>query len=111
MVADAEGFWLARDEPTGGEPVRIRAWAPALAAHVGSRVLVGIRPEHLVVAERGSIPAIVDRRIPPGSAVCRVAGTPLTVTTDGAVVATGDAVRLRVDHLVVFEKLTGTAIT
>ncbi len=113
VVADSEGFWLVRDDPAGGELVRIRAWAPALAAHVGSRVLVGIRPEHLVVADRGSIPAIVGRQIPipTGSAICWVAGTPLTTTTDGAVVAPGDAVRLRVDHMVVFDKLTSTAIT
>ena len=110
VVADGRGFWLTREDPAGGELVRIRAWAPGLAAHAGSRVVVGIRPEHLVVADRGSIPAIVERRIPPGTARCAVAGVPLTATTSGAAVADGDAVRLRVDHLVVFDRLTGDAI-
>jgi ABC-type sugar transport system ATPase subunit len=112
VVADGQGFWLMREDPAGGELVRLRAWAPALAAHAGSSVTVGIRPEHLVVAERGSIPAIVERRvpIPTDSAVCRVAGAPLIVTTKGAAVADGDAIRLRVDHMVVFDKLTGIAI-
>ena len=112
VVADREGFWLVRNDPAGGELVRIRAWAPALAAHVGSRVVVGIRPEDLVVSDRGSIPAIVERRIPipTGSALCRVAGAALTATINRAVVAAGDAVRLRIDHMVVFDKLTGAAI-
>ncbi len=112
VVADREGFWLVRNDPAGGELVRIRAWAPALAAHVGSPVVVGIRPEDLVVSDRGSIPAIVERRIPipTGSAFCRVAGAALTATINRAVVAAGDAVRLRIDHMVVFDKLTGAAI-
>ena len=112
VVADREGFWLVRNDPAGGELVRIRAWAPALAARVGSPVVVGIRPEDLVVSDRGSIPAIVERRIPipTGSALCRVAGAALTATINRAVVAAGDAVRLRIDHMVVFDKLTGAAI-
>lgn len=112
VVADGGGFWLMREDPAGGELARIRAWAPALAAHAGSPVVVGIRPEHLVVSDRGSIPAIVERCLPlPTSAVRGVvAGAPLTATTNG-VVSAGDAVRLRIDHMVVFDKLTGAAIT
>jgi multiple sugar transport system ATP-binding protein len=112
VVADGEGFWLTREDPAGGEPVRLRAWAPALSAHVGSRVVVAIRPEHLVVSDTGSIPSVVERRIPiaTGGLLCVVAGTPMTATTGDAVAGRGDPVRLRVDHLVVFDKLTGVAI-
>ena len=113
VVAESEGFWLIRADPAGGELVRIRAWAPALAAHAGSPVVVGIRPEHLVVSDRGSIAAIVERWLPHPTGAVRgvVAGAPLTATTNGVVVTAGDAVRLRIDHMVVFDKLTGVAIT
>ncbi len=36
VVAEGGGFWLVRDDPAGGERVRIRAWAPSLARYVGS---------------------------------------------------------------------------
>lgn len=112
VVADGGGFWLMREDPAGGELARIRAWAPALAAHAGSRVVVGIRPEHLVVSDRGSIPAIVERCLPLPTGAVRsvVAGAPLTALTN-SVVSAGDAVRLRIDHMVVFDKFTGAAIT
>jgi hypothetical protein len=40
-----------------------------------------------------------------------LSGAPLIVTTKVAAVADGDSIRLRVDHMVVFDKLTGIAIT
>jgi len=83
-----------------------------LARYVGSLVTVGIRPENLVVSDNGSIPAVVERRlpIPAGGVRCVVAGTPLTATTNGLDVAAGDSVRLRVDHPIVFDRLTGAAV-
>ena len=105
VVADGRGFWLTREDPAGGELVRIRAWAPGLAAHAGSRVVVGIRPEHLVVADRGSIPAIVERPNPARRrALCgcrRPADSDDQWRRRGG---SGDAVRLRVDHMVVFDR-------
>ena len=113
VVAEGGGFWLVRDDPAGGERVRIRAWAPSLARYVGSLVTVGVRPENLVVSDNGSIPAVVERRlpIPAGGVHCVVAGTPLTATTKGLDVASGDLVRLRVDQPIVFDRLTGAAVT
>ena len=114
VVADREGFWLVRDDPRGGEQVRIRAWASGLAAHVGSAVVVGVRPEDLVVTSSGSIPAVVERRlpVPTGAVQCEVAGALLMASTDPSTpVASGDAVQLRIDHLVVFDPTTDFAIT
>ncbi len=113
VVAEGAGFWLVRDDPAGGERARIRAWAPSLAGYVGSLVTVGVRPENLVVSDTGSIPAVVERRlpIPAGGVRCVVAGTPLTATRNGLDVTAGDSVRLRVDHPIVFDRLTGAAVT
>jgi multiple sugar transport system ATP-binding protein len=114
VVGDREGFWLMREDPRGGELVRIRAWTPGLARYVGSTVVVGVRPEHLVVHATGTIPATVERRIPvpTGSVQCSVAGALLMATTDpSTTVASGDAVHLRIDHLVAFDRATDLAIT
>jgi ABC-type sugar transport system ATPase subunit len=113
VAADREGFWLVREDPGGGELVRVRAWSPALNEYVGSLVTVGVRPDDLVVSDHGAIPAIVERRlpIPAGGVQCAVAGVPVMATTDGADVVAGQRVRLRLDHLAVFDKLTGTTIT
>ena len=112
VTADREGFWLVREDPGGGGLVRVRAWSPALNEYVGSRVTVGVRPDDLVVSDHGAIPAIVERRlpIPVGGVQCAVAGVPVMATTDGADVVAGQRVRLRLDHLAVFDKLTGTTI-
>ncbi len=113
VVADREGFWLMREDPRGGELVRIRAWTPSLAGYVGSTVAVGVRPQDLLVTETGAIPATVERRIPipPGNVQCSVAGAVLMAMSDpSTTVASGDAVRLRLDHLVVFDRVTDLAI-
>lgn len=113
VVADGTGYWLMREDPRGGELVRIRVWAPAYDAYVGSTVTVGLRPEHVVVAEHAEVPAVVERRlpIPPGTLQCLVAGIVITVTTQGTCdAAPGDQIRLRVDHLVAFDKVSEAAI-
>ncbi|HSM67614.1 MAG TPA: ABC transporter ATP-binding protein [Ilumatobacteraceae bacterium] len=113
VVADGTGYWLMREDPRGGELVRIRVWAPAYGAHVGSTVIVGLRPEDVVVAERGEVPAVAERRLPisPGTVQCLVAGTQITATMPGTGgVTAGDHIRLRVDHLVAFDKRTEAAI-
>ena len=113
VVADGTGYWLMREDPRGGELVRIRVWAPAYDAYVGSTVTVGLRPEHVVVAEHAEVPAVVERRlpIPPGTLQCLVAGIVITATTQGTCdAAPGDQIRLRVDHLVAFDKVSEAAI-
>ena len=112
VIADRDGFWLVREDPAGGEPVRIRAWSPALGEYVGTPVTVGIRPDDLVICDNGSIPAIVERHIPipVGAVLCAVGGVLVVARMDGADVRAGESVRLRLDHLAVFDKLTGATI-
>jgi len=114
VVAEGRGFWLTCDDPAASGPVAIRSWSPALASHVGRRVVVGVRPEHVVVSPHGSVPAVVDRRIPipPGSVQCMLAGQRVVATTaPGATPSTGDRVELDVEHHVVFDPSTDRAIT
>ena len=113
VLAEHDGFWLVREDPAGGELVRVRAWLPALRAHVGRTVLVAVRPEEVVVSETGSVPARVERALPlhAGGTKCTVAGATVTVTTpSGTRLASGDAVRLRLDHYVLFDPTTDAAI-
>jgi hypothetical protein len=103
-----------REDPRGGELVRIRAWTPGLARYVGSTVVVGVRPEDLVVQPTGAIPATVVRRIPvpTGSVLCSVGGAMVMATAGpSTTVTSGDAVHLRIDHLVAFDRATDLAIT
>lgn len=114
VVADGQGFWLMREDPNGGELVRLRAWAPVLRPYVGREVVVGLRPEHAVLGANGSIPASVERRLPasPGSVQCIVAGQRVIATSGpGSVVAVGDMVSVRVDHHLLFDPTTDAAIS
>jgi ABC-type sugar transport system ATPase subunit len=112
VVADGTGYWLERDDPTGGEPVRLRGWAPALAAHVGHRVLVGLRAEDVVVHPSGAVPASVDRLVPlpAGGVQCTVGGARVTAVRGDSSVSAGDRVRLRVERFTVFDPRTQAAI-
>jgi ABC-type sugar transport system ATPase subunit len=113
VVADGGGYWLVRDDP-GREAVRLRAWTPALAGYVGASVRVGVRPEDVVVAETGSVPAVVERPavLHPGAVVCLVAGRRVTAMMQpGHASAPGEEVRLRVDHHAVFDRVTDLAVT
>jgi ABC-type sugar transport system ATPase subunit len=113
VVADGGGYWLVRDD-SGGEAVRLRAWTPALAGYVGAAVRVGVRPEDVVVAETGSIPAVVERSavLHPGGVICLVAGQRVTaMMQSGPACAPGEQVRLRVDHHTVFDPATDDSIT
>jgi ABC-type sugar transport system ATPase subunit len=116
VEAGQEGFWLVRDgRPVGtssaGTSFRHRAWAPALADRVGEEVIVGLRPHDVAVAADGPVPAMVTRVIPGQSTtlVCDVAGCPVGVHTDVRA-AVGDAIRLRIDRLTVFDASSGFAI-
>jgi multiple sugar transport system ATP-binding protein len=113
VVTDGGGVWLMREDPAGGELVRVRSWTPELQSRAGGRVVVGVRPEDLVVSDQGTIPAVVERPVPvPAASVrCRVAGVTVTVGADRhRRFAPGDAVRLRLDHFTVFDPRTELAI-
>lgn len=113
VLAETNGFWLVREDPAGGEFVRVRAWSPALADHVGRTVVMGLRPQDVVVAEHGAVPARVERGAPwhVDGISCSVAGVPITATAPpGARPAPGDDVRLRIDHYTVFDRRTDLAI-
>jgi len=113
VLAEQDGFWLVREDPSGGEFVRVRAWLPALRAHVGRRVTMAVRPEDVVVSATGSLPARVERALPldVGGIRCSIAGAPVTVTApSGTKLASGDSVRLRIDHYVLFDPTTDEAI-
>jgi ABC-type sugar transport system ATPase subunit len=105
VVAAQQGFWLQREDPDGGEPVRIRAWSPALADHVGAKVTVGLRPADVEIADTGTLPATIrsTARLGGGGVTCLVAGVSVGATVPaGRPPAVGSAVRLRVHHHVVF---------
>jgi ABC-type sugar transport system ATPase subunit len=113
VIADQQGFWLVREDPDQGELVRLRAWAPSLAASVGRKVVLGVRPEDVAITGAGSVPARVARALPiaVGGIECTVAGARLTVTAPpGSRPIIGDAVRLRFDHYTVFDRATDAAI-
>jgi hypothetical protein len=107
VVGAPEGFWLQREDPDGGELVRIRAWAPALADHVGAVVTVGLRPEDVEIADSGTVPATIRSTAQFGASglACVVAGARVGVTAPaGPPPGLGSAVRLRVHHHVVFDR-------
>lgn len=108
VIADQRGFWLQREDPAGGELVRLRSWGSGLRGHVGQRVVVGVRPEDAEISDTGSIPAIVQRtaQLGTGGISCAVAGLRVTVATPaGQLPAIGTAIRLHVHHHVVFDRV------
>jgi ABC-type sugar transport system ATPase subunit len=107
VIAEQRGFWLVREDPAGGELVRIRSWGSGLATHVGTTVTVGVRPADVEIADTGTVPATVHSTVPVGAggATCTVAGVRMTVAMPaGPRPATGSEVRLRFHHHVVFER-------
>jgi multiple sugar transport system ATP-binding protein len=113
VVADGPGVWLMREDPAGGELVRVRSWTPELSSRSGRRVVVGVRPQDLVVSDQGTIPAVVEQSlpVPAASLRCRIAGVRVTVGADRhRRFAPGDVVRLRLDHFTVFDPVTELAI-
>ena len=113
VVADREGFWLRRENPGGGELVRIRSWSPALAAHVGTSVTVGVRPEDVEIADSGTIAATIEltAQLGVGGILCSVAGARVVAgVPEGPIPAAHSAVRLRVHHHVVFDRVDDRTI-
>ncbi len=108
VIAEQRGFWLVREDPAGGELVRIRSWAAGLAPYVGAKVTVGVRAHDVEIGERGTIPAVVDRtaQLVAGGMSCIVAGVRVSVTAPtGARPTIGEAVRLRLHHHVIFDRV------
>jgi ABC-type sugar transport system ATPase subunit len=107
VVAAHEGFWLQREDPAGGELVRVRAWSPALVDHVGTKVTVGLRPEDVEIADSGTIPATIrsTAQYGGGGVACLVAGVNVGAAVPaGRRPAVGSSIRLRVHHHVVFDR-------
>lgn len=108
VISEQRGYWLVREDPAGGDLVRIRSWAPGLARYVGTTVTVGVRPEDVEVADAGTVPALVDRTVQFGSGgiSCTVAGVRVGVgAPEGPRLAIGASVRLRLHHHVVFDRV------
>jgi ABC-type sugar transport system ATPase subunit len=107
VVAAQQGFWLQREDRAGGEPIRIRAWSPALGDHVGTTVTVGLRPEDVEIADSGTIPATIQStaQFGAGGLACLVAGVHVGAAVPaGRRPAVGSSIRLRVHHHVVFDR-------
>lgn len=124
--ADAEGFWVTV-APRGGQPaqppaLRHRVWHRRFADHVGTDIVVGVRPSDLVMALNGPIRATIDRFVPgvPGMVQFDVGGWALVAhggpgtvaggRAGGVVGRAGDAVALRLERLLTFDPATGRAI-
>ncbi len=113
VVAEQRGFWLVREDPGGGELVRIRSWSPSLADHVGRRVTVGLRPEDVEITDRGRVAAVVAQatQLGIGAVTCTVAGVRVGAAIPaGSRLSVGDEVRLDVLHHVVFDRTTDRSI-
>ena len=107
VITEQRGSWLVRDDPAGGESIRIRSWVPGLARYSGATVTVGVRPEDIDISDTGTIPAIVDgtAQFGTGDVSCRVAGVRVGLAVPRDRRATiGSAVRLNLRHHVVFDR-------
>ncbi|MEM8619296.1 MAG: ABC transporter ATP-binding protein [Actinomycetota bacterium] len=89
--------------------------APTFADRVDDRMILGVRPAHAVLDARGAVRAVVDRVIPgqPLTVWCRCGGQALTAMLEPGVAPPerGDTVGVRIDHAVVFDRLTELAVT
>jgi ABC-type sugar transport system ATPase subunit len=109
VVADSPGFWLQLGSS------RLRAWPEALGARVGRSVLVGIRPDTVVVDEGGLLRGRVEHIEYQGShsylfVELDGADETIRVRHDAPDAAEGRAVRLGVREFSLFDPDTGIAL-
>lgn len=107
VVADGGGYWLEADDA-----VRLRSWSPALGAHVGRTVTLGVRTEGLVRDEGGDARAQL-RRVIPGSSstlLCSWGGRMITARGSAIDSEIGTTIRLRVGAPVIFAPDDGRRI-
>jgi len=115
----AEGEQLCLELPGGRVPLPPGPLAQAVASRGTDEVVVGVRPEHLVLAPDGPVPAIVtvveslghERHL-----ACRLADDSLVIVrqpSSDPAPANGSTVRLATDgeHLHVFDPTTGKRIS
>ncbi len=107
VSADGGGFWLSADGA-----VRLRAWSPALAPHVGGEVTLGVRTAGLVRDDRGEAEATLLRIVPGavGGLLCRWAGQLVTAAGTATAEEIDSPVRLRVDRPQLFDSSSGARI-
>ncbi len=99
-VEDAgEGYWVT------SEGLRLRAWPPALAAHVGRRVQIGIRPDAIRLDPNAPTQATLGRFTFQGAKAGREVqvGPHRLASHVGADGAEGTAVSVSFDHWQVFD--------
>jgi ABC-type sugar transport system ATPase subunit len=113
VEADRAGFWLVRDDPDGGLPLRLSASMPSLADRVGDEIVLGIRPEHVRVSIGGQLRGRVNRIVPgsPSTILCEVAGRNVWVRAPDVHPEVGDVVDIRLDRSALFDLTSGYAIT
>jgi ABC-type sugar transport system ATPase subunit len=113
VVGDGAGYWLVRDDPSGGPALRHRVWAPGYASLVGRIVTMAVRCDDACLSDSGSVVAVVERIVPGGPPIlhCRVAGAVVTVAAESTrSISVGDRVTLRIDRHSVFDPVTGAAL-
>ncbi len=107
LVADKPGYWLELGSS------RIRAWTPSLEAAAGTDVDVGVRPED-VVEDRQGIDVVVVRGYFAGShgmaQVSLATGRSVMMRTEGPPPDPGNALRIRLRRLHVFDPRTGSVL-
>jgi ABC-type sugar transport system ATPase subunit len=94
---DTEGFWL-----TAGE-LRLRAWAPELAEHVGAGVRIGLRPESIGLSPESTTRAVVvGASFDSGHTVTKIQLGGGTVAMGSIDEPPGVSIGIRIDKYLVF---------
>ncbi|MEL6893541.1 MAG: ABC transporter ATP-binding protein [Actinomycetota bacterium] len=103
VQAAEEGAWLVSGD---GSSLRLRSWAPTVAAAVGRRLTLGVRTGDVVIAERGAQTATVVRSIPgAGRMIIELAGRRVHVPDmDDRRYEAGDEVAVDVVRSFVFDE-------
>ncbi len=114
---DDDGFVLVAGAGGSDDPAaRLvhRVQAPTFADRVGDLMLLGVRPGDVVIDPQGPIAARVDRVVPghPFTVWCHSGGQRIVgiIAPGTEPPARGDVINLRIDHAVVFDRLTEYAV-